>query len=309
MVSLGHPNTLPVTVDEMLHHCRATSRGAQKALIVGDLPFGSYEKSPEEAYSTALRFLKEGNVDAVKLEGGKQRAGTVRKLVDGGIAVMGHVGLTPQSISVLGGFRAQGRTADAAVRVLDDALALQDAGAFAVVLECVPPEVGKVVTDALSIPTIGIGAVCAWICTSRILPSSRYFNKSPSFFLIILLAHLNRPAPQGGHCSGQVLVYHDLLGMMEHPHFSQATPSFCKSYASVGVDINRALTQYREEVESGVYPGSGTEYSPYKLRKGDLEDLHVQVGKILEARRTGPEGQTHVDKRKGRDDSEMIKVY
>ena len=117
MVSLGHPNTLPVTVDEMLHHCRATARGAQKALIVGDLPFGSYEGSPEEAYSTALRFLKEGNVDAVKLEGGKQRADTVKKLVDGGIAVMGHVGLTPQSISVLGGFRAQGRTADAAAQV------------------------------------------------------------------------------------------------------------------------------------------------------------------------------------------------
>ena len=199
MVSLGHSNTLPVTVDEMLHHCRATSRGAEKALIVGDLPFGSYERSPEDAYSTALRFLKEGNVDAVKLEGGKQRAETVRKLVDGGIAVMGHVGLTPQSISVLGGFRAQGRTAEAATQVLEDALALQDAGAFAVVLECVPPEVGAVVTEALSIPTIGIGAVCVELsCLASLsrFPVSAFV--SPSAFPSPSVPNCNSPTARTG---------------------------------------------------------------------------------------------------------------
>ncbi len=132
MVVLGYETTQPVTMEDMIHHCKAARRGAPSRFIVGDLPFGSYESSPQEALKNALRLVKEAGVDAVKLEGGKNRAETVQKLVDSGIAVMGHVGLTPQGISVLGGFRAQGRTAVKARAILDDALALQQAGAFAI---------------------------------------------------------------------------------------------------------------------------------------------------------------------------------
>lgn len=131
MVILGYDTTQPVTMEDMLHHCKAVRRGAPSRFIIGDMPFGSYELSPEDALRNALRLVKEGGVDAVKLEGGKTRAATVRKLVDSGIAVMGHVGLTPQGISVLGGFRAQGRTAAKARQIVDDALSLQEAGAFA----------------------------------------------------------------------------------------------------------------------------------------------------------------------------------
>ena len=136
MVVLGYDTTQPVTMDEMIHHCKAVRRGAPSRFIVGDMPFGSYESGPQEALKNALRFVKEAGVDAVKLEGGKHRAETVKKLVDSGIAVMGHVGLTPQGISVLGGFRAQGRTAVKARAIVDDALALQQAGAFSVGMLC-----------------------------------------------------------------------------------------------------------------------------------------------------------------------------
>ncbi len=160
----------------MLYHCKAVSRGAGRALLVADLPFGSYEGSPSQAYATAVRFLKEAGMDCVKLEGGACMAEHVRTLVRGGVAVMGHIGLTPQRISVLGGFRAQGKTLAGAQALLEDALALQEAGAFALVIECVPAEVAAMLTRALRIPTIGIGA--------------------------------------GRHTDGQVLVYHDLLGQL-----------------------------------------------------------------------------------------------
>eukprot|EP00948_MAST-09A_sp_MAST-9A-sp1_P001826 g1826.t1 len=226
MVSLGHKNTLPVTVDEMIYHCRAVSRGNSRCLLVGDMPFGSYEEGPAKALETAQRFLKEGNADVVKLEGGAARASSIKHIVEsGGIAVMGHIGLTPQSISVLGGFRSQGRSVDATKKLLNDALALQDAGCFALVIECVPADVGKLITQHLDIPTIGIGA--------------------------------------GGHTSGQVLVYHDLLGIMEHPHFKAMTPGFCKTYGHIGSDIHRALVNYREDVESGIFPGE--QFSPYRM--------------------------------------------
>jgi 3-methyl-2-oxobutanoate hydroxymethyltransferase len=177
MVVLGYPNTLPVTMEEMLHHCRAVSRGAQYALLTGDMPFMSYQTSTEEAVRNAGRFLQEGGMDAVKLEGGQDRLQAVRAITGAGIPVMGHLGLTPQSVNQLGGFRPQGRTAASARRLLEDALLLEEAGCFSLVLESVPARLAKVVSEKLSIPTLGIGA--------------------------------------GASCDGQVLVTHDLLGLFD----------------------------------------------------------------------------------------------
>lgn len=177
MVVLGYENTLPVTMDEMLHHSRAVARGAKSSLLVGDMPFMSYQVSVEEAVRNAGRFLQQGGMDAVKLEGGRERADAVRAIVGAGIPVMGHIGLTPQSVNQLGGFRAQGKTASAAKRLLEDAKILEDAGAFSLVLESVPARLAEVISKQISIPTIGIGA--------------------------------------GAGCDGQVLVTHDLLGLFE----------------------------------------------------------------------------------------------
>jgi 3-methyl-2-oxobutanoate hydroxymethyltransferase len=176
MVVLGHDNTLSVTMDEMLHHARAVARGARSALLIGDMPFMSYQADSAEAMRNAGRFLQAG-MEAVKLEGGRAVAETVRAIVRAGIPVMGHVGLTPQSLNALGGWRVQGRSADAARTVLDDARALEDAGCFAVVLESLPERLAAHVTQQLSIPTIGIGA--------------------------------------GNATSGQVLVLHDVLGLYD----------------------------------------------------------------------------------------------
>lgn len=177
MVVLGYENTLPVTMEEMLHHCRAVARGAKSALLVGDMPFMSYQVSKEEALRNAGRFLKEAGMDAVKLEGGRERLDAVRLVTGAGIPVMGHLGLTPQSIHQLGGFRAQGKTALAARRLLEDALLLEEAGCFSIVLESVPARLAELISKELSIPTIGIGA--------------------------------------GAGCDGQVLVTHDLLGLFD----------------------------------------------------------------------------------------------
>ncbi|MCS7259892.1 MAG: 3-methyl-2-oxobutanoate hydroxymethyltransferase [Anaerolineae bacterium] len=177
MVVLGLPNTVSVTMEEMLHHCRAVARGAQYALLVGDMPFMSYQTGPTDAVRNAGRFLKEAGMDVVKLEGGKKMAPIARAIVDAGIPVMGHIGLTPQTISALGGFKVQGKDAAAAQQVIDDALALEDAGCFAIVLEAIPDRLAKIITERLSIPTIGIGA--------------------------------------GPHCDGQVLVTHDMVGLFD----------------------------------------------------------------------------------------------
>ena len=158
MVVLGYDSTIPVTLDDIIHHTRAVVRGSSTALIVADLPFMTYHKSAEQALDSAGRCLQEGGAQAVKLEGGQAVAGTVARLTGAGIPVMGHLGLTPQSIHQLGGFRAQGKTVERARELLDDALALQEAGAFAIVLECVPAELSKLITERLEIPTIGIGA-------------------------------------------------------------------------------------------------------------------------------------------------------
>jgi 3-methyl-2-oxobutanoate hydroxymethyltransferase len=177
MVVLGYQNTLPVTMDEMLHHCRAVARGARYALLIGDMPFMSYQVSTEEAVRNAGRFLQQGGMEAIKLEGGRERLDAVRAITGAGIPVMGHVGLTPQSVNLFGGFRPQGKTAPAAQRLLEDALILEEAGCFSLVLESVPARLAQVVSQRLTIPTIGIGA--------------------------------------GIGCDGQVLVTHDLLGLFD----------------------------------------------------------------------------------------------
>jgi 3-methyl-2-oxobutanoate hydroxymethyltransferase len=177
MVVLGYETTLPVTMDEMLHHCRAVARGAKASLLIGDMPFMSYQISVEEATRNAGRFLQQGGMDAVKLEGGSERAQAIRSITGAGIPVMGHIGLTPQSVNQLGGFRAQGKTATAAKRLYDDALALEEAGCFSIVLEAVPARLAELISKKISIPTIGIGA--------------------------------------GAGCDGQVLVTHDLLGLFD----------------------------------------------------------------------------------------------
>ncbi|KAK1505864.1 ketopantoate hydroxymethyltransferase [Colletotrichum abscissum] len=158
MVALGMEDTSEVVVEEMLLHCRSVARATKSAFTVGDLPMGSYEIAPEQALETAIRFVKEGRVQGVKLEGGKEMAPTIQKITSAGIPVLAHVGLTPQRQNALGGFRVQGKTSDGALRLLEDALAVQEAGAFAMVIEAVPAEVAALVTEKLSVPTIGIGA-------------------------------------------------------------------------------------------------------------------------------------------------------
>ncbi len=158
MVVLGYQNTLPVTMEEMLHHCRAVARGVQSALLIGDMPFMSYQAAISDAVRNAGRFLQEGSMDGIKLEGGRDRLEAVRAIVSAGIPVMGHLGLTPQSVNQFGGFRPQGRDATAALRILEDALRLEEAGCFSLVLESIPDRLAKRISDQLEIPTIGIGA-------------------------------------------------------------------------------------------------------------------------------------------------------
>jgi len=200
MVVLGYENTLSVTMEDMLHHSRAVARGAKTALLVGDMPFMSYQVSVEEAVRNAGRFLQQGGMDAVKLEGGRERADAVRAIVNAGIPVMGHIGLTPQSINQLGGFRAQGKTARAAKRLVEDALILEDAGAFSIVLESVPARLAELISKKISIPTIGIGA--------------------------------------GVGCDGQVLVTHDVLGLFDRftPKFVKKYAEFHKEMQKVFAD-------------------------------------------------------------------------
>jgi 3-methyl-2-oxobutanoate hydroxymethyltransferase len=179
-VVLGYDSTIPVTPDEILHHLRAVRRGTRRALLIGDLPYGAYHVSDDDALRIAVRFLKEGGAEAVKLEGGKKRSVLIRRLVDAEIPVMGHIGLTPQSVLAFGGYRVQGKTMDSATELLADAQTIEDAGAFAIVVEGVPRELAALITQQCRIPTIGIGA--------------------------------------GPECDGQVLVVHDLLGIGFGPH-------------------------------------------------------------------------------------------
>lgn len=228
---LGYENTCAVTMDDMIHHCRAVRRGAPNSFILGDMPFGSYESGPEEALHNAFRFMKEGMVDAIKLEGaGGNRVATVQKLVESGIPVCGHIGLTPQGVNILGGFRAQGKTAAQARSILTQSLALQEAGAFAVLMECVPSAVARAVTDSLRVPTIGIGA--------------------------------------GAHTTGQVLVYHDVLGLISKQEGKMTAPGFCKQYANLTPLIQSSLRQFRTEVLDGSFPSN--EFDVYKMTDVEL---------------------------------------
>jgi len=211
MVMLGHESTVPVTLDEMIFLTRAVTRAARRPLVVGDLPFGTYEISDVQAVASAIRLVKEGGADVVKLEGAGRMLSRVRAIAESNIGVVAHIGLTPQSATKLGGFRAQGRSAEAALRLYDDAVALQEAGAFALVLEAVPAPVAARITSALAIPTIGIGA--------------------------------------GAGCNGQVLVWHDLLGM-----YRGRQPRFVKRYAELADVIADALGAYVGDVRSGAFP-------------------------------------------------------
>jgi 3-methyl-2-oxobutanoate hydroxymethyltransferase len=215
---LGYDSTVPVTVDELLVLVRAVTRGVERAFVVADMPFGSFQVSDEAAVANAVRFVKEAGADAVKIEGAGPSLSRVQALVGAGIPVMGHVGLTPQSATMLGGYKAQGRTAAKAQRLHTDARALEAAGCFAVVLEAVPAAVAARVTEALTVPTIGIGA--------------------------------------GAACDGQVLVWHDLLGLTD-----RKPARFVKRYAELGTEIKRALAAYAADVRSGAFPAAEHTYA------------------------------------------------
>lgn len=216
-VMLGLESTVPITMEEMLHHCRAVSRGAEFAHLVGDMPFMSYQADISEAVRNAGRFLKEGFMDSVKLEGGREITPIIEAINNAGIPVMGHIGLTPQSISKLGGYRVQGKTAGDAVRLLEDAQALEEAGCYSIVLEAVPEPVARTISGRIQIPTIGIGA--------------------------------------GRGCDGQVLVYHDLLGL-----FDRFRPKFVKQYANIGQISLEAIREFAADVEEGRFPSSEHTY-------------------------------------------------
>jgi 3-methyl-2-oxobutanoate hydroxymethyltransferase len=209
-VFAGEKTTLPITMDEMLYHTRVVARAVNDSLVVADMPFLSYQVSVETAVYNAGRFLQAGAC-GVKLEGGAPMVQTVQRLVDLGIPVMGHLGLTPQSIHKFGGYRIQGVGEEAAQKMLDDAKSLQSAGCFAIVLEKIPRELARRITGAVEVPTIGIGA--------------------------------------GPYCDGQVLVLHDILGL-----FEEFKPKFVKRYASLAKEIRRAVDQFKNEVEQGIFP-------------------------------------------------------
>ena len=234
MVIMGLESTIPVTMEDMLHHCRAVARGAKYAHLVGDMPFMSYQADVAEALRNAGRLLKEGNVDSVKLEGGQEVVDTVRAIVAAGIPVMGHIGLTPQSVNKFGGFKTQGRTAAAAKGLVESALALEDAGCYAIVLEAIPAPVAEAITQRVGIPTIGIGA--------------------------------------GPGCDGQVLVYHDVLGL-----FDRVRPRFVREYAQLKNPIIEAFSSYREDVQRRQFPAEEHSFAmssadELKLFQQSLED-------------------------------------
>jgi 3-methyl-2-oxobutanoate hydroxymethyltransferase len=225
MVVLGHDSTVPATMDELLMLTAAVTRGAKRPLVIADMPFGSFQVSNDDAVENAVRFVKEAGADAVKLEGAGPTLSRVQAIVGAGVPVMGHVGLTPQSATMLGGFKAQGRTAAKAEQLYDDALALEAAGCFAIVLEAVPAAIASRVTEALQVPTIGIGA--------------------------------------GAGCDGQVLVWHDLLGLYEGK-----APRFVKRYADLADQAKHALEAYVEDVREGRFP---EEQHTYAIPEEELE--------------------------------------
>lgn len=218
MVVLGYEDTMQVTTEDMAHHVAAVARTKPKALIVGDLPWMSYHVDRSETVRNAATLVRAG-AGAVKLEGGRKRLDSVQAILDAEIPVMGHIGLTPQSVLALGGFRVQGKQLDAAQRIVDDAMALVEAGCFAIVLECVPDGLARMVTDSVPVPTIGIGA--------------------------------------GRHCDGQVLVYHDLLGMCDG---ARRVPKFVRQYADLEHSAVDAVSAFVVDVRNGSFPSSSETY-------------------------------------------------
>ena len=217
MVMLGYDSTIPVTMDEMVHHSKAVRRGVKRALVIGDMPFMSYQASDEDAVRNAGRLVKESGCEAVKCEGGSEVAPRVKAIIDAGIPVLGHIGLTPQSVNKLGGYKVQGRDPSSARELIKNAVSLEKAGCFGLILECVPGDLAAKITAKLSIPTIGIGA--------------------------------------GKSCSGQVLVTHDLVG-----YFDKFTPKFVKQYAKVNAVMRDAIMSFKNETESGIFPGADQSY-------------------------------------------------
>ncbi len=217
MVELGYDSTLPVTMDDMLHHAKAVGRRRREALLIIDMPWLSYHLGPAAAVENAARFVREAGADAVKIEGGKKRLGVLRALTDAEIPVMGHLGLTPQSVLRMGGYKVQGREGEAATLLLDDAAALADAGVFAIVLEGIPSELAARITSAVPVPTIGIGA--------------------------------------GARCDGQVLVIHDLLGLLPGP-----VPKFVRRYADLHAAATEGIKRWAADVRSGSFPGRDESY-------------------------------------------------
>ncbi|MGA2606265.1 MAG: 3-methyl-2-oxobutanoate hydroxymethyltransferase [Terriglobia bacterium] len=216
-VVLGYDSTVPVTVEEILHHLRAVRRATRRALLVADLPYGAYHVSDEKALEVAIRYVKEGGAEAVKLEGGRKRAALIRRMVDAEVPVMAHIGLTPQSVHTMGGYRVQGKTLESATELLADAEALQDAGAFALCLEGMPRELAAIVTQRLRIPTIGIGA--------------------------------------GPDCDGQILIFHDLVGLCFLPR-----TKFVRPYADTAANLRQALAHFREDIVGGRFPDDSESY-------------------------------------------------
>jgi 3-methyl-2-oxobutanoate hydroxymethyltransferase len=226
---LGHSTTVPVTMEVILHHAGAVTRGAADTFVVVDLPFMTYQISVEEAMRNAARLMQQGGASAVKLEGGRFLADTVHRIVQAGIPVMGHLGLTPQSVHQLGGHRLQAKTPEAAQRLIEDAHALQDAGAFAIVLELVPAPLARLISRQLAIPTIGIGA--------------------------------------GDGCDGQIQVLHDLLGLVGDPETAHL-PRHTRRYAEVGQVIRAALAEYVADVREGRFPTKDQSFiGPAELRR------------------------------------------
>ncbi len=230
MVVMGRPDTLSVRLDDVLHHCRAVCAAPRRALVVADLPFMSYEAGPVQALESAGRLFQEGGARAVKIEGGEDVLPQVRALVRAGMPVMGHLGLTPQRVATLGGFKVQGKNARSAAQLAREALALQEAGCFAVLLECVPRELAARITAELVVPTIGIGA--------------------------------------GPDCDGQVLVFHDMMGLLP------GAPRFAKRYADLRGDMLKAAAAYVEEVRAGVFPGPEHSVSMSEEEREEFEILY-----------------------------------
>jgi 3-methyl-2-oxobutanoate hydroxymethyltransferase len=248
MTMLGHDSTVPATMEEMLVLTRAVTRGAKRPLVVADMPFGSFQISDELAVTNAVRFVKDAGADAVKLEGAGTMLSRVEAIVGAGVPVMGHIGLTPQSATALGGFKAQGRTASKAAQLVRDALALEAAGCFAIVLEAVPSPVAARITELLQIPTIGIGA--------------------------------------GGSVDGQVLVWHDLLGLYEGH-----APRFVKQYAQLATEIQRAVEEYVGDVRERRFPEA---VHTYGMPEEELAAFEAELESLVEesgfSRLRGPAG-------------------